>query len=101
MEKKEKQKIDFKDRVLSAVKKVRNGETMTYSQIAKMAGSPRAARAVGDILSKNYNPKIPCHRVNKSSGQVGNYNRGGSDAKRTLLDQEKSQVSRKCKTDRI
>lgn len=43
-----------------------------------MAGSPRAFRAVGNILNKNRNPKIPCHRVIKSDGKVGGYNQGSA-----------------------
>lgn len=49
---------------------------MSYKQVAKLAGRPRAYRAVGNILNKNYDPKIPCHRVIRSDGQVGGYNRG-------------------------
>ena len=49
---------------------------MTYGQVAKRAGSPRAARAVGNILNKNYNPAIPCHRVIGAGGKIGGYNRG-------------------------
>lgn len=66
----------FKDRVYATVKKIPRGSTLTYKQVAKLAGSPRAYRAVGTILSKNYDPKIPCHRVIKSNGDIGEYNRG-------------------------
>lgn len=60
---------------------------MTYGQVAKAAGSPRAARAVGTILSQNYDPTIPCHRVIRSDGRPGQYNRG-SDRKREILIKE-------------
>ena len=60
---------------------------MTYQEVAIEAGSPRAYRVVGSIMSKNYHPSIPCHRVIRSDGQVGNYNRGKSQ-KITLLKQE-------------
>jgi O-6-methylguanine DNA methyltransferase len=42
-----------------------------------MAGSPAASRAVGSIMKKNYLPDIPCHRVIRSDGKTGDYNRGG------------------------
>lgn len=60
---------------------------MTYRQVAEAAGSPRAARAVGSIMKQNYNPNIPCHRVVKSDGSLGEYNRG-ADEKRRKLEQE-------------
>ncbi len=49
---------------------------MTYSEVARRAGSPRAARAVGNILHTNYDPGIPCHRVVRADGTSGGYNRG-------------------------
>jgi O-6-methylguanine DNA methyltransferase len=66
----------FTNKVLAAVKKIRRGQTATYKEIAKLAGNPRAYRAVGNILNRNYNPEIPCHRVVRSSGKPGGYNRG-------------------------
>ncbi|MDD5433673.1 MAG: MGMT family protein [Candidatus Pacebacteria bacterium] len=68
--------MSFKEKVLMMVSETPKGETLTYKQVAQMAGSPKAYRAVGNILAKNFNPKIPCHRVIKSNGQPGNYNRG-------------------------
>lgn len=65
---------------------------MTYGEVARKAGSPGAARAVGNILSKNYDPAIPCHRVVRSDGDIGNYNRGRS-LKAELLGKEKAAVS--------
>ena len=50
---------------------------MTYKGVAKKAGSPNAARAVGTIMKNNYDPKVPCHRVIRSDGKIGDYNRGG------------------------
>ena len=78
----------FKERVLKVVAKIPKGKTLTYSQVAKMSGSPKAVRAVGNILSKNYDPSIPCHRVIGSDGKVGNYNRGGANEKTRLLKAE-------------
>lgn len=61
---------------------------MTYKQVAVAAGKPLAARAVGTLMSKNYNPDVPCHRVIRSDGKIGNYNRGGPSRKAELLLEE-------------
>ena len=66
----------FQEKVYSVVRKIPRGSVLTYKQVAALAGSPRAARAIGNILNKNYDPKIPCHRVIRSDGKVGGYNRG-------------------------
>ena len=68
--------MKFKQKVLNVIKKIKRGKFLTYKQVAKLAGSPRAYRAVGNILNKNRNPKIPCHRVIRSDGKTGGYNRG-------------------------
>lgn len=68
--------MDFKEKVFEVVKKIPKGKTSTYSIIAKTIGCPRAWRAIGNILNKNEDPKIPCHRVIRSDGKVGGYNRG-------------------------
>jgi methylated-DNA-[protein]-cysteine S-methyltransferase len=64
------------------VAKIPKGKVMTYKQVAARAGNPKAARAVGTLMAKNYNPTIPCHRVVRSDGKIGNYNQGGRDRKR-------------------
>jgi len=66
----------FRKRVLEVVRKIPRGEVLTYKEVARRAGSPRAFRAVGNILAKNFDPKIPCHRVIRSDGAAGGYNRG-------------------------
>lgn len=66
----------FVQRVFAVVAKIPKGHTLTYQEVAKRAGSPGASRAVGNILSANYNPKVPCHRVIRSDGTAGGYNRG-------------------------
>jgi O-6-methylguanine DNA methyltransferase len=78
-------KLNFKERVLAIVRKIPKGSVMTYRQVAAQAGSPGAARAVGTIMAHNFDPTVPCHRVIKSDGSVGQYNRGGSRAKTQLL----------------
>lgn len=60
---------------------------MSYKKVAFLIGSPKAWRAVGNILNKNRNPKIPCHRVIKADGRVGGY-RYGTKKKIDLLKKE-------------
>lgn len=66
----------FTEKVYQVVKQIPKGSTLTYKEVAKKAGSEKAFRAVGNILNKNYDKKIPCHRVIKSNGKTGGYNRG-------------------------
>ncbi|MEK7189336.1 MAG: MGMT family protein [Patescibacteria group bacterium] len=70
--------MTFTQRVLSIVTKIPKGSVLTYAEVARRAGSPAAARAVGNVLNKNHNPNIPCHRVIRSDGTAGGYNRGSS-----------------------
>lgn len=78
----------FARRVYAVVAAIPKGATMTYQQIAAKAGSPRAYRSVGTLMSRNYDPRIPCHRVIRSDGTMGNYNRGGALRKIALLREE-------------
>lgn len=78
---------DFKKRVLEAVKQIPKGETRSYKQVAQMAGSPRAYRAVGNIMNKNRDPKVPCHRVIRSDGTPGGY-ASGTKKKASILEKE-------------
>ncbi len=66
----------FKERVFNIVKNIPEGETLTYKEVATLVGNPNASRAVGNILKRNYDKNIPCHRVIKSDGSLGGYNRG-------------------------
>ncbi len=74
----------FQQRVYAVVKKIPKGKTLTYKQVAEKIGNPRAARAVGMALKKNYSPAIPCHRVIRADGQTGGYNRGAAQKKKIL-----------------
>ena len=76
---------EFGERVYAVVAKIPRGKVMTYAEVAKKAGNPKAVRAVGYWMSKNYDPKIPCHRVIRSDGTIGDYNRGGPSRKAELL----------------
>lgn len=80
--------MDFKQQVYAIVKKIPKGKVMTYGEVAKKIGKPGAARAVGTVLSKNYDPLIPCHRVIRANGKIGNYNRGGVEGKTAILKKE-------------
>ena len=79
---------NFKEKVLRVVRKIPKGETLTYKEVARRAGNFKASRAVGSMLAKNFNKNIPCHRVIKSDGSFGNYNRGGTKKKIALLRKE-------------
>ncbi|MCD8508226.1 MAG: MGMT family protein [Candidatus Pacebacteria bacterium] len=82
----------FTQKVLHVVSKIPAGSVMTYGEVARATGNPKAARAVGTIMKNNYDPAIPCHRVILSSGKAGAYNRGGEDAKKELLQREGVEV---------
>jgi O-6-methylguanine DNA methyltransferase len=74
----------FQKKVLKTISKIPPGETMTYGEVAKAAGKPGAARAVGNVMAGNPIPLIlPCHRVVASNG-LGGFT-GGLDVKRKLL----------------
>ena len=78
----------FTQKVHEVVKKIPRGKTLTYKEVAKRAGNGNSSRAVGNILSKNYNSNIPCHRVVRSDDSLGSYNRGGTVRKREMLKSE-------------
>ena len=78
---------NFKEKVLRVVAEIPRGKTLSYKEVARRAGNSRAARAVGNIMNKNYDPKIPCHRVIRSDGKGGGY-RGGAKKKIQILKKE-------------
>lgn len=77
----------FRQNVLDIVGRIPRGKTMSYGEVARRAGKPGAARAVGAIMRTNFNPKIPCHRVICADGTPGGYNRG-EENKRNILRKE-------------
>lgn len=83
-----KQNSDFSEKVRAVVRLIPVGEVQSYQAVARLAGNPKAARAVARVMSQNYDPTVPCHRVIHSDGRVGEYNRGGTVAKRALLKSE-------------
>lgn len=78
----------FSTKVKEIVKKIPKGKTLSYKEVAILAGKPNSARAVARIMSANYDPEVPCHRVIRSDGSLGGYNRGGEQAKRDILESE-------------
>jgi methylated-DNA-[protein]-cysteine S-methyltransferase len=75
----------FRRRVLEVLRGVGRGKTVSYGELARMVGSPGAARAVGSACANNPVPLwIPCHRVLAGGGRLGGFS-GGLDVKRALL----------------
>ena len=87
---------DFTRKVLQIVAKISQGELMTYTQVANQAGSPKAYRAVGSILNRNYRKRewqlplnnfepVPCHRVICNDGRIGGFAKGSKEKERILV----------------
>ena len=80
--------MSFSEKVLELTKKIPEGKVATYGDIARALGNPKASRAVGSALNKNKYPIIiPCHRIIKSTGNVGGYS-AGKEKKLALLKKE-------------
>ncbi|HSS61558.1 MAG TPA: methylated-DNA--[protein]-cysteine S-methyltransferase [Candidatus Limnocylindrales bacterium] len=85
----------FSQAVLHKTLEIRRGEVRPYGWIAREIGHPAAVRAVGTALANNPIPYfIPCHRVVRSDGVIGNYGGGGPEAKREILNLEGVQLAR-------
>ena len=82
---------DFRRRVIAAVRRIPAGRVATYGDIAAMAGRPRAARAVGNIMKGCGDVGTPCHRVIGAGGALGGYG-GYVQLKRELLRREGLEV---------
>ncbi len=80
----------FRQKVFEVVKSIPRGSVVTYREVAKRAGSPRAFRAFGSILKTNFDLSVPCPRVIRSDGKLGNFNRGSTRKKREILLKEKA-----------
>ena len=82
---------EFQRTVLTALRTISYGDTASYTQLAKLANSPRAARAIGTVMAQNPLPLIiPCHRVIKADGSPGLFSAaGGTDTKKRMLELEK------------
>jgi len=83
----------FARAVLAQTARIPYGSFLTYAEVAAEAGNPRAHRAAGSALARNPIPiVIPCHRVLRSGGVVGNYG-GGPEMKARLLQMEGAEVA--------
>jgi len=84
-------KSDFQRRVLGQCRRIPAGRVVSYGELARRAGRPRAARAVGQTMASNPIPLIiPCHRVVAADGGLGGFSaEGGLRLKRRLLEHEK------------
>jgi methylated-DNA-[protein]-cysteine S-methyltransferase len=87
---------DFQKRVLEVTQSLPYGTTVTYGQLAELAGRPGAARAVGTTMAQNCIPLIiPCHRVVASGGKLGGYSAAqGVSLKKRLLEMEAAATAR-------
>lgn len=75
----------FQKKLYRSLMKVKNGQTITYGELASRIGMPRGSRAVGGGMGRNPIPIIvPCHRVVAAGGKLGGFT-GGIDLKKTLL----------------
>jgi O-6-methylguanine DNA methyltransferase len=86
--------MTFKEKVFEVVKKIPEGRTLTYKQVAELVGLPRAYRAVGSVLHTNYDMTIPCHRVVCTDGKLGGYNRGAAQKRKLLMIEKKNSLRR-------
>ncbi len=88
---------EFQRRALTALQKVPAGSVITYQGLAAAVGKPDSQRAIGNTMASNPIPiLVPCHRVVKSDGSIGNYG-GGVDNKIKLLRAEGFKVGRDLK----
>jgi methylated-DNA-[protein]-cysteine S-methyltransferase len=85
----------FRKKVIQELRKVPAGATVTYGELASIAGSPGAARAVGNVMATNPVPLfVPCHRVVATDG-LGGFT-GGLDVKRSLLRLESTENTQRA-----
>lgn len=82
--------MTFRERVYELTNKIPKGTVATYGQLARLAGNPKAARAVGMCMRTNPNaPHTPCHRVVSSDGKLTGYSAGqGIKTKKEMLQNE-------------
>ncbi|MDP2789253.1 MAG: MGMT family protein [bacterium] len=81
---------EFQKKVWRTLLGIKRGTTITYKELAKRVGKPRAVRAVANAVGANpCAPGIPCHRVIRTDGSLGGYSgKGGTKTKRSLLIKE-------------
>lgn len=80
----------FEEQVYAVVRRIPKGQTRSYRWVAERLGNPDLARAVGNALNRNPDPRrTPCHRVVRSDGTLGGYACGPA-SKQALLRQERA-----------
>jgi methylated-DNA-[protein]-cysteine S-methyltransferase len=84
----------FQKKVWKEIAKIPEGKTISYKELAKRIGKPKAVRAVANAVGANPLPiVIPCHRVIRSDGSLGGYSgKGGTKTKRALLKKEGAKI---------
>lgn len=87
-------KTPFREAVYEVVRSLSLGQVLSYGEVAKMAGYPGAARAVGTAMKENPFRDVPCHRVIRSDGWVGEYAFGGRKQKIARLKKEGVHISK-------
>lgn len=80
-------KKTFKEKIYELCRAIPKGKVATYGQLAKLAGKPKAARAVGAYMRMNSDaPNTPCHRIVAANGELTGYSgRGGVAEKKKML----------------
>lgn len=80
----------FQKKVWHELCRIKKGEVITYAELARRIGKPKAIRAVGNAVGKNpLAPEVPCHRVVRTDGTLGGYSgKGGIKTKLALLKKE-------------
>ena len=88
----------FKQTVYELTRQIPKGKVATYVQLARLAGKPKAARAVGGFMRTNPDaPNTPCHRVVSSTGKLTGYSaKGGINKKKEMLIQEGVKFKGNC-----
>ena len=83
----------FQKRVLLECLKIPRGKTITYSELAKRIGKPKAFRAAANALAKNpFSPEVPCHRIVAKSSVGGYSGKGGVRQKLAMLKEEGAEI---------
>lgn len=78
--------MTFREKVYKITAKIPKGNVATYGQIARLAGYPKAARAVGIFMRTNpFAPHVPCHRVVASDGSLTGFSASGGVAKKKSM----------------
>ena len=86
---------EFRQKCWQALRSVKAGVAISYGELAALAGNPAAGRAAGSAMATNtVAPFVPCHRVVRTDGSIGNYSaRGGSQTKVALLEHEGVEIA--------